>query len=67
MQALQKLTANALFPRTSSLVNLKSATPAGYVSLTAIRGFADIKVRSKKEEEEEDYKLWPANKSDRCH
>ena len=45
MQALQKLTANALFSRTSSLVNLQSATPAGSMSLTAIRGFADIKVR----------------------
>ena len=46
MQALQKLTANALFSRTSSLVTLQSTTPASYVSLTAVRGFADIKVRN---------------------
>jgi len=49
MQALQKLTANALFSRTSSLVNLQSATPAGSMSLTAIRGFADIKKTAKED------------------
>lgn len=49
MQALQKLTANALFSRTSSLVTLQSTTPASYVSLTAVRGFADIKKTAKED------------------